>query len=537
LQAVAILAALYFLGRFTGLIQSVAISALLPPTATDAYSAAFDLPDSLNYLVAGGAISATFIPLFTRMWDRGQDEDAWRFFSTVASIMGLVLIILTVLMMIFTPQLTLLTKPGMGAPNKAETLRLAVAMTRIILPAQLFFYLGGLLVGVLNTFKRFGASGWTGPLYNFIAVGIAIPLFLITRNPLVFAWGILLGAFGGNFLLPLLAAGSGPRKQRVRFQFHLSLQDPAVRRFFWLALPIMFGVSVPVVDQWVVNYFASSLNSGALTHIRNGSRLMIAVQGVLGQAAAVAAFPYMASLVATDDFRKFSDIVQRGLKRLLFVTVPISVLMLIWAEPLVRIIFGWGEYNRAVPIQETAAAFAFFCVGLFAWAGQGFVARAFYALGDTVTPTVIGSAITIFFFCPLCWAAMRFHTGVVGLALATTLGASAYFVAISLALEKLMKKRRYRAPLRLERICGTLLRTLAAAFIMGIVGLVALRLGNRFMATDKVGDIGLMLWSGFFAYMAFAWAARAFKIPEWFWIHDKIGRHLPGRKKPSAAAD
>jgi putative peptidoglycan lipid II flippase len=527
LQAVLILSALYFLARFTGLFQSAIIAALLNDTGTDAYSAAFDLPDFLNYLVAGGALSSTFIPLFTKFWDRGREAEAWRFFSTLASVMGVVLMGLTAFMMLFTPQLIALTKPGLL--QHRETFELTVAMTRIILPAQLCFYLGGLLVGVLNTFKRFGASGWTGAVYNVAAVLVAVPLFLKTRNPLMFAWGILLGAFVGNFLLPLLAANSAPAGQRPRFRFRFEPADPAVRRFFILALPIMFGVSLPVVDQWVVGFFASSFHEGTLTHLKNANRLMIAVQGIIGQAAAVAAFPYLASEGATANYKAFSDFLRTGLRRLLFVTLPLTVLMCLWAHPIVRLVYGWGHFNDPVKIHETAVSFQWFCLGLFAWGGQALIARGFYALGDTRTPTLWGTILTFALFIPLCWI-VSWTGNATLLALATTVGAAAHFFAILIALDGKMRRRKYRAPLKMEKIGGTVFRTVAACIPMTVAGYFSLWLAAKFIVDDKLGDVGLILWSGTFAGAAFVFAAHKFDIPEWNWLLAKVQRRA--RKRP-----
>lgn len=530
LQAVLILSALYFLARFTGLFQSAIIAALLNDTGTDAYSAAFDLPDFLNYLVAGGALSSTFIPLFTRFWDRGREAEAWRFFSTLASVMGVVLVGLTAFMMLFTPQLIALTKPGLL--HYPETFKLTVAMTRIILPAQLFFYLGGLLVGVLNTFKRFGASGWTGATYNMVAVVVAVPLYLVTRNPLMFAWGILIGAFAGNFLLPFIATNAAPRGQRPRFRFRFEPNDPAVRRFFILALPIMFGVSLPVVDQWVVGFFASSFDSGTLTHLKNANRLMIALQGIVGQAAAVAAFPYLASEGATANYKAFSDFLRSGLRRLLFVTLPLTVLMCLWSHPLVRLVYGWGHFNEPTKIHETAVSFALFCLGLFAWGGQALLARGFYALGDTKTPTMWGTVLTFVFFIPLCWLVSRTGNATL-LALATTLGAAAHFFAVMIALDNKMRRRKYRAPLKLEKIGGTVTRTLAACVPMAIAGYISLWLAGKIIVDDKLGDIGLILWSGAISGATFAFAAQKFQIPEWNWMMDKIRRRRGSKSSPA----
>ncbi len=523
-QAMLILSALYFLARFTGLFQGAVISALLPGVATDAYFAAFDLPDTLNYLVAGGAISLTFIPIFTRFWDKGKEAEAWRFFSTLMCLMGAVLVIASVLMMVFTPQLMALSKPGFLAPDKKDTFDLAVQMTRIILPAQFFFYSGGLMLGVLNTFKRFGASGWTGAIYNVVAIVVAVPLWFLTGNPTVFAWGILVGAFVGNFVLPYLALRSAPRAQRPRFRFIFDLNNVAVRRFFVLTIPIMLGVSLPVVDWWVVGYFGSGLSEGTLTHLKNGNRLMISAQGIVGQAVAVATFPFLASMVAAGNYAEFSEFLRVNLRRLMFVTLPLSVLLVLGATPICSIIFGWGEYDDPIKIGETAVSFAFFTIGLFAWAAQGFVSRGFYALGDTRTPTIIGSALTVFFFIPLCWGAMRLDLGALGLSLATTIGAAAYFGVALIYLERKLKKRKYSAPIGLELLGGTLLRTMSACALMGLAGGMALLLGREIMPGGKGGDLVLLTWTWIVATFVFCAASAQFEIPEWSWLRAKVMR-------------
>jgi putative peptidoglycan lipid II flippase len=522
LQAVLILGALYFLARFTGLFQRLIISALLPIGANDAYNYAFKLPDFLNQMVAGGAISLTFIPIFAQFWNREQRDEAWRFFSTLTSVMSVVLVVLTATMMLFTPQLLAWSFPGLLEPEKAETYRLATQMTRIILPAQLFFYLGGLLVGVLNTFKRFGATGWTSALNNVVAIAVGVALWSF-MGPIGFAWGILLGAFCGNFLLPLLAAQSAPRAEQPRFHFRFTLRDPDVRRFFLLALPIMLGVSLPVVDQLVVTRFASLLPEGPVTYLENANRLMIAAQGVLGQAAAVAAFPYLAAQVANGDYPAFAEFLRSGLRRLLFVALPVSTLMIVWATPLTRLMFGYGLYNTPQNLRETAICLAFYCVGLFAWVAQGLVARGFYALGDTRTPTILGTLLTFLFFVPLCALMGRFY-GAAGLAFSTSIGAGAYFISILLMLDKKMSQKPLNTPLGLEKIASTLLRTGLACFLMGILGVLALKSGAMLFPDDKLGDVFNLLWSGAIAIATFIFAATRFRIAEWSWLRSKIQR-------------
>jgi putative peptidoglycan lipid II flippase len=398
-------------------------------------------------------------------------------------------------------------------------------MTRVLLPAQWFFYVGGLLVGVLNAYKRFGASGWTGAVYNLAAIVISLLLFWLGVGPMAFAWGILVGAFLGNFLLPFVAAQSAPASERPQYFFCFDVSHPAVKRYFLNALPIMIGVSLPVVDQIVVGYFASFLPKGTLTHLVTGNRVMIAAQGIVGQAASVAAFPFLSELAAKGEWREFSRFMRDGLRRLTFVTLPLSTLLILLARPLMQVAFGYGEFNSATALHQTSIAFAFYCVGLFAWVAQQLVARGFYAMQDTFTPTLIGSLLTIFFFIPLVWACAKgylFGNVVLALALATSIGACVHFLGVLLALDKRLTQHSYNAPLRLEKITGLLLRTIVACIVMAVLGQLASTLLAQLLPAGKLLALLQILFAGGVACATFAFCAHKFAIPEWKWMSGKV---------------
>jgi putative peptidoglycan lipid II flippase len=526
LQAAILLSALFFLARVAGLIHVTLVNRFLPTPAAEAFYAAFRLPDVIFFITAGGAMSVTFIPIFTELLQREKEKDAWRFFSTVVTLMGGVLLLLIVLAIAFADPLTRLLNPGFTEAHKAATLDYTVRMTQILVPAQLFFYLGAVLVGVLNAYKRFGATGWNGFVYRALSIVAGYFLFLIL-GPMGFAWGVLLGAVGGSFLLPLLSSLRGPLAERFQFRPSLDLKQPAVKKFFVNALPIMFGVSLPVFDQVVVGYFASSLDEGAVRNLTTGNRFMLAPLGIVAQAASVAAFPYLAADSASGDWTKFSEFLRSGLRRLLFLTLPLSILLILLAQPLINMLRG-GEFGHAAA-DETAIAFAFYCVGLFAWAGQQLVARGFYALQDTRTPTIIGSVLTIFFFIPLCAWMSRF--GVLGLAYATSIGAAAHFVGILIALERRMNQARYNAPLGLKKIMGTLLRTGVACVAMALCGLLVSSLATRVLPDARWADLVRLLVVSIVACAAFGLCAQKFAIPEWFWLRKKFTDQLARRLK------
>jgi putative peptidoglycan lipid II flippase len=187
-----------------------------------------------------------------------------------------------------------------------------------------------------------------------------------------------------------------------------------------------------------------------------------------------------------------------------------------------------------VALHQTSIAFAFYCAGLFAWVAQQLVARGFYAMQDTFTPTLIGSLLTIFFFIPLVWAAAKgflFGNVVLALALATSIGACVHFLGVLLALDKRLSQRAYNAPLRLEKITGLLLRTLAACIVMAVLGQITSTLVANLVPAGKLGALLQIIVAGAVSCAAFAFCAHRFAIPEWKWISKKV----LGRMRRNAA--
>ena len=528
LQAAALLSVLYFLSKLTGLVQQQIIMAVLPTNATDAYFAAFRLTDVLNYLVAGGALSITFIPLFTELRETGREDESWKFFSSLFLLMGLITTVLVVVCVVFAAPFLQMVAPGLQSDqHPAGTFDLAVRMSQFILPGQIFFVLGGLMVGVLNAQKRFGATGFTGALYNTVAIIVAVIWWKVTGQAVAFAWGIVFGAFAGYILLPLGAMLLGPREWRPRWHFSFPPRHPLLKPYFLTALPIMLGVSFPVIDQVVVGYFASE-GSGWLTYLGAGNRLMIVAQSMVAQAAAVAAFPYLASDSAAQDWQKLADFLRQGLRRLIFITLPLATWMILTARPTVDLIYGWGKFKGFHPLHDTAVAYAFYSAGLFAWAAQQLIARGFYALKDTRTPTIIGSVITIFFFIPLVKFCSLQSDPVLFLSLATSIGACVHFSTMLLFFEKKLT-RQYNANLGSHRVCGTLLRTAAACALMGVAGLVALKLADLLPYHGKMLSLTRFFVISLISWPVFAFAARRFHIPEGEWLWNRVAGKIMAR--------
>src|SRR5580700_654111 len=184
---------------------------------TDAYYAAFTLPDFLNYLVAGASLSATFIPVFAKYSAEGREDEGWWVFSTVMTFMGTLLLVLIVVGEIFAPQLAHLIAPGF-APAERERL---IFLTRLMLPAQFCFYQGSILSAVQYAKGRFLIPSFAPVIYNVMI--ILGGWFLASRIGMTgFAVGVLVGAVAGNFLFQVYGAAT----VGMRFRANLNLLHP-----------------------------------------------------------------------------------------------------------------------------------------------------------------------------------------------------------------------------------------------------------------------------------------------------------------------
>lgn len=419
-QSTGIVMASVLLSRALGLLREWAVAHQVGSNAsTDAYYAAFTLPDFLNYLVAGGSLSLIFIPVFTKYVAEGAEDDAWHVFSTVLTFMGIVLLALVAAAEIWAPGLLRLVVPGFKAPESAR----AVALTRLMLPAQIAFYLGGVLAAVQYAKAQFVVPSLAPLIYNsgIIAGGLLLGRHLGITG---FSVGVLAGAFVGNFALQIY----GARRAGARFRPNLDLKHPGFRLFLKLAIPIMLALSLVFADDWIVRWFGSYLRPGSITWLQWGKTLMRVPLGVVGQAVGVASFPFLAQLYSERRFDELNHTLDSTLKGLLLLLVPISTLTMAQSQPLVHLFFATRTRVTPLDLNSTAAALVFYSIGMFAWAAQGIIARGFYAAHDTLTPAIVGTLLTVLNL-PVYWILVhRFNY--VGLAIASSIGIIVYTVVL-----------------------------------------------------------------------------------------------------------
>jgi putative peptidoglycan lipid II flippase len=385
---------------------------------TDAYVVAFRIPDLLNYLVAGGALAITFIPILGSLLEKGEEAESYRVLSIVATFMGLVLIAGTMVCEVFTPQILYWYKPDFTAQQLID----CTLMTRILLPGPLCFCLGGLFSAVLYTRGSFLIPAITPLIYN---LGTLFGAILLHRQLGItsLAIGTMVGAFVGPFLLSLI----GATKIGLRYRPSLNLGNPYFQRWLRTTIPLMLGVSIVTADDWFITYFAHG--EGTISLFNYAKRLTAVPIAVLGQAIGQAAMPFFSKLYNSGNWTLFRETVDRSVTRSVIAGIFAISLLEAIALPAVRLAYRHGQFTAA-NAQVTAVFFSIFLLSLTFWIGQGIYSRAIYATGDTFSPMIQSTLVTILTL-PFYYYFQRWY-GVVGLAWASN--AAILLQTISLAL-------------------------------------------------------------------------------------------------------
>jgi putative peptidoglycan lipid II flippase len=385
---------------------------------TDAYVAAFTLPDFLNYIVAGGSASITFISIYTRFLAQKRDADAQKTFSIIITVMTTVLIAGTVVTEIYAPEFVRWFVKGFS-PAQID---LCVFLTRILLPAQIFFYVGGVVSAVLLSHRLFLFPAFGPLIYNvFIILGGVIGGRHFGIASL--AYGALAGSFAGPFLASVIGAARIGTGYRPSFE----IMNPAFLEWVKLSVPLMLGVSLLAADDWILRHYAAS-GVGDIARLNYAKRLFAVPIAVLGQATGQASLPFFARLFNEKRLKDFAETVNDSVYRVSAASFLATAWMMAAALPVIDIVYRRGKFLLA-DTHATAIYFFWFSLSLAAWAAQGLYARAFYAAGDTLTPM---TAVTIITVASLPVYSTLFHTfGVVGLAWASDIGISVNLVALA----------------------------------------------------------------------------------------------------------
>lgn len=411
--AALIMMASVLLSRVIGLLRNMVIGYVGGVSGeVVAYQIAFTIPEILNHIVASGFLSVTFIPIFSNYLVQDKEADGWKVFSLILTTFGAILLALIGIAYIFAPQLIAITAPGLRDPAQIAS---AVRMTRIILPAQFFFFAGGMFMAVQFAKERFALPALAPLIYNLgiILGGLLLGPHLGMEG---FSWGALAGAFAGNFLLQYF----GAKRAGMQFTPIFDLRHPDLKKYVLLTLPLMLGLTATFSTEFFYRFFGSYLPEGGVATLEYALRVMLVLVGMFGQASGVASFPFLARLAAEGKLREMNQLLNDTLRRYIALVIPCAVLLMVLRYEVIRLLFQRGKFDAAAT-AKTSEALLFMLIGAFAFAGQTVVVRGYYAMQDTLFPTIF-STLAVLASLPLYWYGMQ-YLGVNGVALAMSVSA------------------------------------------------------------------------------------------------------------------
>jgi putative peptidoglycan lipid II flippase len=443
--------------RILGLVRDQVLAAVFGAgDAMDAFNIAARIPNLVRDLFAEGAMSAAFVPTFTRYLAQHGKDAAWRLGNNVLTALFIVTGILIAAGMVFAPQIvTIYAGTFASVPGKLE---LTIRLTRVMLPFLTLAATAAAMMGMLNSLHRFFVPALSPATFNVAMIAAAVtlvPLMARLGWPPIMAIAISAIAGGAAQIAtqwPLL------RREGFRYRPLFDARDPGLRQVLILMGPGTLGLAATQVNLFVNTLLATSQGTGAVSWLNYAFRIMYLPIGLFGVSIATAVLPEVSRAAAADDREAVRATLARGLGLMLVLNVPATIGLIALSTPIVRLLL---EHGRFLPSDTapTAAAVTFYAMGLVGYSAARIASPTFYALRQSRVPVIV-SVCTIAVNILLSVVFVR-ALGFRGLALGTSLAALANGALLLALLHR-----------RLDGIHAgalgiTLVKTTAAGIVMG----------------------------------------------------------------------
>ena len=419
LKVLAKVGSMTFISRILGFVRDTLIArAFGASMLSDAFIVAFKIPNLLRRISAEGAFSQAFVPILGEYKTQRGFDETHALINRVATWLGLILVVVTLLGMLAAPFIVKLIAPGFQA-NPAK-MQLTVELLRITFPYIFFISLVSMAGGVLNTYNKFGIPAFT-PVWLNVSMIAAVLLFAdYFAEPIkVLAWAVFIGGFLQlAFQVPFLKQiGLLPRVDFKR-------DDEGVWRILKLMGPALLGVSVAQISLILNTIFASFLATGSVSWLYYADRLMEFPTGVLGVALGTILLPSLSKAYASKDEGEYGQLLDWGLRLTFILAAPAAVALAILATPLVSTLFFYGKFTP-VDVAMTQQALIAYSVGLLGMILVKILAPGFYARQNIKTPVKVAIFTLVLTQLMNVVFVYGLHLNHAGLALALGLGACA----------------------------------------------------------------------------------------------------------------
>ena len=504
--------------RVAGLVREIVAASFFGIKGPmSAFTIAFQVPNLIRMLFADAAIQAAFVPVFTEQLERGNRREAFRLASTMIFVVALILGALTALFILVAPWLMELFAPG----YEGELLDLTVTLAQLLFPILVLLGMTGMVVGVLNSYDRFGAFAISPFFWNVAIIAVLVglaPAFPKEDEIYAYAIGVLVGT-----VVQLAIPAFDLRNTPFRLRPVLDWRSPAVRRVLALMLPVTLSLGLINFNFQINSFFGTLIEDPAIAAqapagIDKAFRIYMLPQGIFSVAVATVIFPTLARFAARGAIDDLRSTMANGMRQIVFLLVPAAAAILVLSEPMIRLVYERGEFD-AQQTELVATALFWFAMalpfnGLFL-----LLTRTFFSLQRPWVPTVV-SAINLIATAGV--ALLLYREFEVGGIVAATVVATVASVVAQMALLRPML-----GGLELRGFAATLLRVgIASVVLAGVAYLVWSALDDA-LGRDLAGQILAMTGALAAGALVYGLVARLLRTPEL----DQIRRLLPGSSR------
>ncbi|MBS1888993.1 MAG: murein biosynthesis integral membrane protein MurJ [Actinobacteria bacterium] len=467
-----------------------------------AFTIAFQVPNLVRALFADAALQPAFVPVFTDLIGRRQFKEAFRLASTLLLLITMVLGALTAIFVLAAPVIIPLFAPGF----EGHLLDLTISLSRILFPILILLGVSGIVVGILNSYDRFGAFAISPFFWNLTIILVLVvlePLFPQKDKIYAYAIGILIGT-----AVQLAIPAWDLRNTPFHFTWSLDWRHPGVRRVLLLMLPVTISLGLINFNQLINSFFGSLVSEEAPAAIDKAFRIYQLPQGIFSVAIATVLFPTLARFANKGEMVNLRATLANGMRQILFVLVPAAVVILALSDPIIRLVYQRGEFNPA-DTQLVGTALFWFAFSLPTNGIYLLQTRTFFSLQKPWQATAL-AVIDLVVSGLSAWALYK-PFGVGGIVAGTGIGTSAAVVAQAVIL------RQKFGGLELGRLLSTTIRiSIASAALAGVSWLIwdVLNgaLGEGTVA--QIVSLGTGLALGTLAYLGAAWTLRIAELEQ-----------------------